>query len=418
MLNDKKKCEKCGRELPLNNFIKVFGKNYSNICKVCHGKNLTEIKFENKLKSGEISNEDFIVIRRNYKVIQTDRVLRKSKSGINHIARDEKFVKLLDYKECWISNYGRLIVKDETEKYRLLKPKQIRATGELTYTIYKNVYFKTKKQWGYKKKTVFAKDLVIQTFIVNFDIKNNTHCWHKDNNVKDNYYKNLYPVTELQYQEIKNICDREGTVSEAEIMKIVNSKDYKQTDWKQWQYVSTYNSKGYLGTDDVDYKSDAWIRWINMMQRCYNSKIHKYKPYYRNVKVCEEWYNFSNFKIWYDEHFVLGTKVDLDKDLVSNGGNIYSPESCAFITHFLNTVFENRGMKNNIVKNKSKKYSASMSILNKNMIIGEFETEKEAINALFQYKKKYITDIAEKSRNKVPDYVYQAMLNWDVKNAA
>ena len=64
------------------------------------------------------------------------------------------------------------------------------------------MHFKTKKEWGYKKVKIKASDLVIQTFIVNYDMQNNTIIWHTDNNIKDNYYKHLYPVTELQYAAI------------------------------------------------------------------------------------------------------------------------------------------------------------------------------------------------------------------------
>ena len=413
-----KKCKECGRELLLDNFIKTNGQTYYNVCKECHGKKVQETKFNNKIDSGKITEDDFVVIERKYKKIASYRTLRKSESGIDHIARDEKFVKLMDYKDSWISNYGRLIVKNDTGTYQLIKGNRIRSTGELTYTLQKNICFKTKKEWGYKKDTVLACDLVIQTFIVNYDIKNNTMCWHKDNNVKDNYYKNLYPVTDKQYQEIKNRWEKNGSVSEDEIMQIVNQKEYKQQGWKQWQYVRTYNEKGYLGMNDIDYHSNAWIRWTNMMQRCYSKKIHEYKPYYKNCKVCEEWHNFSNFKIWYDAHFIPGTQVDLDKDLVGRCGNVYSPETCSFITHFMNTLFEKRGTSRRISRNKEGKFSAVMSILNKNTIIGEYDTEEEAKKGFAEYKKNYIRKIAEKSKDKVPDYVYEAMVDWKVDIAA
>lgn len=55
--------------------------------------------------------------------------------------------------------------------------------------------------------------------------------------------------------------------------------------------------------------------------------------------VCIEWQNYQNFKIWFDAHYIPGTKVDLDKDLLCKESNMYSPETCAFMTHFLNTVF-------------------------------------------------------------------------------
>ena len=418
-INEKTKvCKSCGKKLPLEEFVKIYRKNYSNICKKCHVKKRQETVFNNKLKNGEIIEKDFVVIERIYKKISNERVLRRSVSTIPHIARDERFVKLFDYKDSWVSNYGRLIVKDDAGTYQLVKGNRIRATGELTYTLYKNTFFKIKKQWGYKKETVLARDLVIQTFIVNYDIKNNTACWHNDNNVKDNYYKNLHPVTELQYQEIKNRWEKNGSVSEDEIIQIVNQKEYKQQDWKPWEYVRTYNEKGYLGMDDIDYHSDAWIRWTNMMQRCYSEKIHKYKPYYKNCSVCEEWHNFSNFKIWYDTHFIPGTQVDLDKDLIGKCSNVYSPETCSLITHFMNTLFEKRGTSRRISKNKKGKFSASMLILNKNILIGEYETEEEAKKGFAEYKKNYIKNIAEKSKDKVPNYVYEAMIDWDVEMVA
>ncbi len=503
-----KVCESCGRKLPLENFIKICGKCYSNTCKKCSSKKRNDTKYINKLKSGEITENDFVLIEQKYKKIQSYRVLKKSESGIDHIARDEKFVKLFDYKDIWASNYGRLIFKNDKGEYELLKGSRNRATGELKYTLQKNVYFKTKKDWGYKKETVLARDLVIQTFIVNYDIKNNTHCWHQDNlqknvyfktkkdwgykketvlardlviqtfivnydiknnthcwhqdnNVKDNYYKNLYPVTELQYQAIKERWEKNGSVSEDEIMEIVNQKEYKQQGWKQSQYCRTYNGRGYIGTDDVDYLSNAWSRWANMMQRCYSRTVHKqkpyyrkcnvceewlnfsnfkiwydthyidetkvdldkdlvgqktniYRPYYRKCNVCEEWLNFSNFKIWYDTHYIDETKVDLDKDLVGQKTNIYSPETCSFVPHYINTLFEDRGCKMLIVKTNQDTFKASISILNKKEDIGEFATEEQAKHAFSEYKQDYIMDIAEKNKGKIPDYVYDAMMKWKV----
>ena len=323
----------------------------------------------------------------------------------------------MDYKDSWISNHGRLIVKNDTGTYQLIKGNRIRSTGELTYTLQKNICFKTKKEWGYKKDTVLACDLVIQTFIVNYDIKNNTMCWHKDNNVKDNYYKNLYPVTEKQYQVIKEKYEKTDYISEDEIMEIVNAAEYKHDNWKPWYYARTYMGVGYTG-GNVDVKSDVWIRWINMIQRCYSKTVHKLKPYYKGKKVCEEWQNFQNFKAWYDEHFVAWEKVDLDKDLLIQGNNVYSPETCAFITHFLNTIFEDRGVKQLITQNKDKKYNVAMLILNKKQDVGVFDTKEEAVEALADYKKQYIVSVAESCKGKVQDCVYQAMLNWKVDIAA
>ena len=52
------------------------------------------------------------------------------------------------------------------------------------------------------------------------------------------------------------------------------------------------------------------------------------------------------------------------------------------------------------------------------MNVGEFDSEADAKNAFFDYKKAYIDDLAEKSRGKIPDYAYEAMKRWKVKETS
>ena len=56
-----------------------------------------------------------------------------------------------------------------------------------------------------------------------------------------------------------------------------------------------------------------------------------------------------------------------------------------------------------------------MTILNKKLSVGEFDSEADAKNAFFDYKKAYIDDLAEKCKGKIPDYAYEAMKRWKVK---
>ena len=111
------------------------------------------------------------MIERKFKKISFDQVLHKNVSGISHIARDEKFVRILDCKHSWGSNYGRVIFKMMTEIYILLKPSRSRTTGELSYTLCKNIYIKSKNEFGHKREKVLARDLVIKLFIINYDMK-------------------------------------------------------------------------------------------------------------------------------------------------------------------------------------------------------------------------------------------------------
>ena len=409
-----KVCKKCGRELPLKKFNKIYGKNWMTTCKECVAAARMKTCYENGLKL--YRSDKSMRIKREYKKIHPSRLLPKKVSGIAHIKRDEKFVRLLDYKDTWISNYGRLIEKRDGV-YHLLKASHLKSDKEYYYTLDKNVYFKTKKEWGYRRQKVRASVLVIQAFIVDYDMQNNTMCWHEGNDHKDNYYKNLYPVNEFQYTAIQELYEKQGTVSQDEIMDIVNAVEYKAENWNPWYFRRSYEGVGYIGTDDVDYSSDEYFRWRNMIQRCYSKKIHSYKPYYQGISVCEEWKNFSNFRIWYRDHMIPGAKMDLDKDLLCMGNKVYSPETCVFITHYLNTVFESRGIENNIQRNDEGTYSASMLVLNKRVDLGVFDSEEEARKGIESGRSRYIIDLAEKCKGKVPDCVYDAMMSWKMEVA-
>ena len=154
---------------------------------------------------------------------------------------------------------------------------------------------------------------------------------------------------------------------------------------------------GYLGCDDADVKGTIYRKWSNMMQRCYSEVTHRLKPYYKGCMVCEEWQNFSNFREWYRKNIIEGRKFDLDKDILVQGNTIYSPKTCALVTHYANTVFQRRGIKKNIVQNAATgKFDTSISILGKTKEIGSSETREEAEKQLHAYRKEFINKFAKK----------------------
>ncbi len=405
-------CDNCGRELPLNRYTKIYGKNYRKICKECDNFGKIQNRYNKYLKEYCVNKS--MHIQRKYKEIIASRILPMEISGIEYISKGEKFVKLLYYRETWISTYGRVIIKIG-EKYKLLNGFYSRADNELYYILDKNVNYNTKAGWGYIKIKVRACDLVIQTFIVNYDMQNNIMVWHDNNDKTDNYYKNLYPVTKLQYNAIKKVYDNLGVIWEEQIMNIVNAVEYKYKTWNPYYLKRSFEGIAYLGTDDADYKSPEFNKWINMIQRCYNKKIQKNKPYYKDKTVCEEWLNFANFRIWFREYVINGDKVDIDKDILFQGNKIYSPETCVFVEHYINTMFENRGMKCNIVMNADKKYVASCVIKSEKKEFGVFNTKEEAIQGYIKGKKKCILELAEEYKGKVQDCLYNAMINWNVE---
>lgn len=77
--------------------------------------------------------------------------------------------------------------------------------------------------------------------------------------------------------------------------------------------------------------------WDSMLRRCYSSKSKAERPTYTGCTVCDEWHYFQTFAEWFtnarrsDHH-----NLQLDKDLLSPGNKIYSPETCVLIPRNLN----------------------------------------------------------------------------------
>lgn len=75
---------------------------------------------------------------------------------------------------------------------------------------------------------------------------NNTKIWHQLNNENDLYYKNLYPVTEKQYNRLMELQEESAfPLSEDLIMQVINAVEYKQDRWNQAHYKRGMCGIGY-----------------------------------------------------------------------------------------------------------------------------------------------------------------------------
>ena len=60
---------------------------------------------------------------------------------------------------------------------------------------------------------------------------------------------------------------------------------------------------GYIGVGSYKSKdgngkhTDAYRKWHDMIERCYNPNSLKKRPTYEGVYVCDEWLNYQNFGI-------------------------------------------------------------------------------------------------------------------------
>lgn len=100
-----------------------------------------------------------------------------------------------------------------------------------------------------------------------------------------------------------------------------------------------------VGANDADYVvaekvngklvcCQFYVVWRNMIKRCYNLKFQLSQPAYVGCTVADEWLNFSKFKRWMESQDWKGKQ--LDKDLISIGNRVYSPEKCVFVDAKIN----------------------------------------------------------------------------------
>jgi hypothetical protein len=82
--------------------------------------------------------------------------------------------------------------------------------------------------------------------------------------------------------------------------------------------------------------------WHNMLLRCYYEKneVNGKHNAYKEVSVCEDWHNYSNFHKWFEENYIEG--YELDKDMLSGNSKVYSPETCCFLSKAENVDLKKR----------------------------------------------------------------------------
>ena len=413
-------CTKCGKILPISKF-RFMKRNSSNSyflgqCRDCEYKKQREY-LEEKNKITFSNNLEYLIDIK-YKKIKQERILDLDKVGILPIGTDEIFVKLMDYKGYFLSNYGRCI-HYVNGQYNLLMG-GYDSNGVMKYTVSKNVYSNGK--WGFKRIPLFAHQAVVTEFIVNPDAQNNTFIWHGGYNKEDNYYRNLYPLNQEQYWTVKKNFTKTGDDSENFIRSVMNEMKYKPNTWSKKVISPTVCRIGYHGSENIDRKSVSYLRWRDMINRCYNDKFHERQPQYKDCEVCVEWHNYCNFKLWYERNYyqVGEEQMDLDKDILFKGNKIYSPETCCIVPHSINTLFlncaKNRGELPVGVwyDNEKGKFRSGLSYCGQMIKLGTFNTTEEAFKRYKVYKEDLIRDIAEQYKGEIPYKVYEAMKNWEV----
>jgi len=78
-----------------------------------------------------------------------------------------------------------------------------------------------------------------------------------------------------------------------------------------------------------------YLKWCNLLRRCYNEAALVKDPTYRGCYVVPEWHYFMTFRAWMEKQEWEGKS--LDKDLLIPGNKEYGPNTCLFLDKNVNT---------------------------------------------------------------------------------
>lgn len=137
-----------------------------------------------------------------------------------------------------------------------------------------------------------------------------------------------------------------------------------------------------------------YCKWYDMITRCYDKGFQEKNETYKGCSVTQDWLIFSNFKSWMKSQNWEGKS--LDKDIITPGNKIYSPEKCSFVTQQLNNLI----LYNTVNRGKyplgvslhkiTGKYRSTINVNGKCKHIGLFRTIKEASEKYCQFKSNLI----------------------------
>jgi len=170
------------------------------------------------------------------------------------------------------------------------------------------------------------------------------------------------------------------------------------------------------------YSTKSYITWNSMLKRCFSqdNNIRSKNHTYDDCKVCKEWYTYSNFEKWFNEHYKEGQ--ELDKDILFEGNKIYSPETCCFVPGEINTIMISKQTKKSnlptgVTEVKKGKYQVVVKNHGKPKRLGTYDDIREASEVYRTYKKGYLKETCQKylENGEISKEIYEAILKHEFK---
>ena len=167
-------------------------------------------------------------------------------------------------------------------------------------------------------------------------------------------------------------------------------------------------------------KDEKSSRYSNMKARC-GKEYQDRNPRYYGTYMCDEWLEDREaYYKWLDENYyeVEGEKqMDIDKDILQYGNKQYHPDLCLIVPHSINTFFENIEVgKTNITQSLiTKKYKVKVYDNGEWICANNIDTYNRALNIYCDIKQGILVSKAKALKDKIPEKVYMALMNTDVK---
>lgn len=193
-------------------------------------------------------------------------------------------------------------------------------------------------------------------------------------------------------------------------------------------YEKRFYNKGYLGEGKYKVSENrqitkAYHLWIDMLERCYDEQHRYRRQAYADASVCNEWLNFQNFAEWFENNYyeIENEKMCLDKDILIKRNRVYSPNSCIFVPERINILFVKNDKSRGdypigvCYDRKSNKFRSRCNTLDKRIHLGFFETPEKAFQVYKEFKEYYIKQVADEYKQKIPNKLYIAMINYKVE---
>lgn len=227
-------------------------------------------------------------------------------------------------------------------------------------------------------------------------------------------YKNYRKVT------VKFVNTGYETETRMDHLKLGNVKDYLTPT----VYRVGVLGKGFMKNET---STQSYIKWSNMLQRCYCEKYKAKMMFYKDCTTSENFKYYPYFKEWCNKQVGFNAMDDkgniftLDKDILFKGNKLYSEYTCCFVPTEINSLLT----KSDKIRgehpigvyyhNRDKKYIAKCKTSNKTVHLGAYFTSTEAFIAYKQAKEDYIKEVANKWKDQIDPRVYEALMKYQVE---